>query len=119
MPVLFLQLELGVKNPKQHFKHVMSEFPEIHAGRVIGFSNEDYRNPQGGDYSRYWIQQLLQPSATSLDVQQNNQDQVLRFNQLTPETCFFGYCEGKEHGQGDDGGVVQENVKKQKTGIEE
>ena len=40
VPVLFLQLELGVKNPEQHFKHVMSEFPEVHAGRVVGFSNE-------------------------------------------------------------------------------
>ena len=119
VPVLFLQLELGVKNPKQHFKRVMSEFPKVHAGRVIGFPNGGYRDPQGGDGTRYWIQQLLQPSATSLDIQQNNQDLVLRFNQLTPETCFFGYREGKEHGLGDDGGVMQENVKKQKMGIEE
>jgi len=119
VPVLFLQLELEVKNPKQHFKNIMSEFPEVHAGRVIGFSKENYRDPQGGDDSRYWIQQLLQPSPTSLGVQQNNQDQVLRFNQLTPETCFFGYREGKKRELGDDGGVVQENIKKQKTGHEE
>ena len=43
-PILFLQLELGVKNPKQHFKHVMSEFPEVHTGRVIGLSYQDYRD---------------------------------------------------------------------------
>ena len=73
----------------------MSEFPEVHAGRAIGFPMRTTATPRRV-MTRYWIQQLLQPSATSLDVQQNNQDQVLRFNQLTPETCFFGYRGRKE-----------------------